>query len=350
MILRIMLAALSVLSLGAAAPVVPDRPLDFPRDRGSHPEFATEWWYVTGWLRNAEGAPLGFQVTFFRIRPDLAPGNPSAFAATQILIAHAALSDPDHGRLWTDQRVARAGFGVAEAGETDTRVFIDRWRFERRGNNYVATIPGRDFGLQLDLEPSGPPLLNGIQGYSRKGAAPDAASYYYSEPHLAVSGRIVRAGRTESVTGEAWLDHEWSSDYLEAGAVGWDWIGIDLEHGAALMAFRIRDRAGGTRWAGGTLRRPDGSVRILGPTEVSFTPGKRWRSARTGIDYPVTWTVHAGDLDLTLEPLMEDQESDSRLSTGAVYWEGAVRAFEGRQQVGRGYLELTGYGEPLKLR
>jgi predicted secreted hydrolase len=32
-----------------------------------------------------------------------------------------------------------------------------------------------------------------------------------------------------------------------------------------------------------------------------------------------------------------------------VYWEGAVRAASGGQSVGRGYLELTGYGEPLRL-
>jgi predicted secreted hydrolase len=152
------------------------------------------------------------------------------------------------------------------------------------------------------------------------------------------------------VTGEAWLDHEWSSDYLESGAVGWDWIGIDLERGGALMAFRIRGRDGNTRWAGGTLREPDGHVQSLGPEDVTFTPGRVWHSARTGIDYPVTWSIRAGARRLTLEPLMDDQESDARLSTGAIYWEGAVRALEGSTPVGRGYLELTGYGDPLELK
>jgi predicted secreted hydrolase len=347
---RALLALLLVIGLSAAAPVLPDHALEFPRDRGSHPQFLTEWWYVTGWLQEADGAPLGFQVTFFRVTPQLPADNPSAFAPRQLLIAHAGLSDPRQARLLTEQRVARAGFGIAEASEADTAVWIDRWRLERRGTDYFATIPGREFGLELELRPSAPPLLNGLRGYSRKGAAANAASYYYSEPHLAVSGEVRRAGHRGAVTGEAWLDHEWSSDYLEPGAVGWDWIGIDLEHGAALMAFRIRGRDGDTRWAGGTLRTPDGRVQSLGPEDVSFTPGRVWHSPRTGIDYPVTWSVRAGERRLTLEPLMDDQESDARLSTGAIYWEGAVRAFEGSTPVGRGYLELTGYGDPLELK
>ena len=50
---------------------------------------------------------------------------------------------------------------------------------------------------------------------------------------------------------------------------------------------------------------------------------------------------------LELDPLFDDQENDTRLSTGTVYWEGAVTARRGGKRVGRGYLELTGYtGKP----
>jgi predicted secreted hydrolase len=116
------------------------------------------------------------------------------------------------------------------------------------------------------------------------------------------------------------------------------------------MAFRIRDGHGAVRWAGGTRRWPDGRVAALGPAAVSFSPGRRWRSPRTAIAYPIEWRLDAGDLALDLLPLMDDQESDSRQSTGAVYWEGAVTAKAGAEVVGRGYLELTGYGDPLRLR
>ncbi len=334
----------------AFAAVAAGRPLSFPTDYGSHPQFRTEWWYLTGWLSTPEGAPLGFQVTFFRTRPGVAEANPSTFAPRQLLIAHVALSDPHHGRLWQDQRVRRAGLGLAEAREGDTAVWIGDWSLRRSADLYRAQVKAADFALDLALASTQPPLQNGDRGFSRKGPAPASASYYYSLPHLAVTGRLARGGRSESVSGEAWLDHEWSSEYLDAGAVGWDWIGIDLERGAALMAFRIRDAGGQARWAGGSLRDPDGRTRIFDPSQIEFTPRRVWRSPRTGVDYPVAWTVRAGERSFDLQPLMDDQENDTRLSSGAIYWEGAVRASENGRPAGRGYLELTGYGEPLRLR
>ena len=124
---------------------------------------------------------------------------------------------------------------------------------------------------------------------------------------------------------------------------------MNLDDGSALMAFRIRDSGGGAYWAGGALQAKGGNVRVLLPAEVRFTPLRRWRSPRTGIEYPVAFNVVAGDADITLEPLLDDQELDSRASVGTVYWEGAVRALAGGREVGRGYLELTGYGSALKL-
>jgi predicted secreted hydrolase len=124
---------------------------------------------------------------------------------------------------------------------------------------------------------------------------------------------------------------------------------LNLDDGGAVMAFRIRDHEGASLWAGGTLRSATGAVQTLAPQQVQFTPRRLWRSARTGTLYPIAWQVRAGERVLELEPLLEDQENDTRLSSGAVYWEGAVRAREGAREVGRGYLELTGYGEPLVL-
>jgi predicted secreted hydrolase len=195
-----------------------------------------------------------------------------------------------------------------------------------------------------------PPLLQGERGFSRKGPSPLSASYYYSLPQLRVSGEIVIDGRRRVVTGEAWFDHEWSSDVLDEQARGWDWMGINLEDGGALMAFRLRDGAGRARWAAATLRTADGAVRTFGPDEVEWTPVRRWTSPRTGAEYPVQWRVRVGGQEFEVQPLLDDAELDSRSSTGTIYWEGPVRLLgDGGAPLGRGYLELTGYAGPLDL-
>jgi predicted secreted hydrolase len=334
----------------AYAPVIAGTPLMFPADLGSHPRFRTEWWYVTGWLSTERGEPLGFQITFFRTKPQIDENNPSAFAPRQLIVAHCALSDPKHGHLWQDQRIRRAGLGLAEAGEGDTHVWIERWSLKHGSGAYAARIDAEDFALNLDFFETQAMLINGDGGVSRKGPTEQAASYYYSLPHLRVSGEISRMGAKSRVTGEAWFDHEWSSQYLDAEASGWDWIGINLDDGGALMAFRIRGLQGEQRWAGGSYRHADGRLQILRPTDIEFHAGRPWVSPRTGIAYPVEWSLRTGSQEIELKPLLDDQENDTRLSTGAIYWEGAVRAYEQQRLIGRGYLELTGYSERLRLR
>ena len=342
-------AALSMLASGPYPVVKPGVRLSFPADHGAHPAFRTEWWYVTGWLRTAEGRDLGFQVTFFRTRPAADEANPSAFAPRQVMFAHAALSDPAVGHLLHDQRVARAGFGLAEAATGDADVVLEDWNLKRSGDGRWRThVAGRDFALDLTLNPTQPVMLEGDGGYSRKGPSPAQASYYYSLPHLRVSGSVVVAGRRTPVTGEAWLDREWSSAMLAPGAVGWDWAGLDLADGGALTVFQVRDVQGRPLWAGGSLRMKDGVLVRLGPGDVVFATLRRWRSPRTGAVYPVersvTVRLPGGARTWTLEPLFDDQEIDSRAGGGPVYWEGAVRT-----PGGRGYLELTGYLAPLEM-
>jgi predicted secreted hydrolase len=331
------------------AQVTPGRTLRFPADEGSHPEFRVEWWYVTGWLETTARIALGFQVTFFRARAETDGANPSAFAPGQIMIAHAALSDPGHGRLAHDQRVARSAFNLAGAEEGRTHAWIDDWSLSQESSTYRARIASENFGLELTFARTQPPLLQGEDGVSRKGPRSKSASYYYSIPQLKVTGAITQKNRRSHVSGSGWLDHEWSSSYMDERAVGWDWIGLNFDDGASLMVFRMRDRAGAKLWAGGAHRTGDGARRTFKPAEVELTPQRTWRSPRTGATYPVTWRIQAGALDVAIEPLMDDQESDTRASTGAVYWEGAVRALREGKPVGRGYLELTGYLQPMKL-
>ncbi len=347
------LLALPMLA-GADAPqfaqVHPDTRLGFPRDFGAHPDFRTEWWYATGWLQTPDGKPLGFQVTFFRSATEHDRANPSRFAPKQLIVAHAALSDPALGKLQHDQKIARAGFGLAQASTGTTDVKLGQWALRREtGGSYSVSLPARDFTLALTMQPTQPVMLQGEQGYSRKGPKPEQASHYYSVPQLKVSGTVTRHGKPVAVSGSAWLDHEWSSTVLDARAVGWDWVGANLDDGGALMAFRIRTADGSSLWQHAVLRERDGRTHKFGNDAVSFAPLRRWTSPRTKASYPVEVDIAAGSHRWRIKPLQDDQELDSRLSTGAVYWEGAVTLERDGKQAGRGYLEMTGYLKALKL-
>lgn len=340
------------------AAVTPGQTLAFPSDTGAHPAFRIEWWYATGWLNTPEGKPLGFQITFFRSATSHDRSDPSAFAPTQLIIAHAALSDPSLGRGVHDQKIARQGFDLAYAKPGNTDVKLDGWTMVRAADgHYSVTARANGFALNLSLVPTQPPLLEGEHGYSQKGPLPGEASYYYSEPQLRVSGTVVRPGRalgeptaSTPVQGVAWLDHEWSSTLLSPDAAGWDWLGANLADGSALMAFKVRGRNGTAVWAHAALRDARGKLTTFDPAQVDFVPLRTWRSPRTDTLYPVAETVRTGPLTWQLEPLLDDQELDSRASTGTAYWEGAVTVKRDGNAVGRGYLELTGYEKPLTLQ
>src|SRR3954470_14955269 len=214
--MRRLLAAVAACALVCAHAfdaVTPGRELRFPADRGAHPGYRVEWWYVTGQLESPQG-PMGFQVTFFRVRNTGADATPGRFAPKQVLFAHAALADAAQNRFHHDQRVARAMESLVEAREGETAVRIEDWSLERRGSGYRTRVAADDFTLALDLVPTQDVLLQGDRGFSRKGPALGQASYYYSEPQLAVAGEVKVAGESRSVKGVAWLDHEWSSEVL----------------------------------------------------------------------------------------------------------------------------------------
>jgi predicted secreted hydrolase len=337
-------------------PDVVARALKFPVDFGSHPNFRTEWWYLTGWLGEAP-RQLGFQVTFFRVRTDLDAENPSAFAARQLIIAHAALADPARGKLLVDERIARTGFGVVEAASGDTDLRLDGWTLRRdpATDDYIGQITARGFTLNFRAASRGAPWLQGDRGVSSKGALPTQASYYYSRPQLRVEAdvRIVPEGAPTVMKGVAWLDHEWSSSALAPDAAGWDWAGMNLDDGSALLAFQIRQQGAGADDAPlkryGAWRSPEGDTRLIDPATVYFTPQRQWTSARSRATWPIAQRIRVGDRTFETVPLMPDQELDSRMTTGAVYWEGASTLLEGGRPVGRGYLEMTGYVTPLRI-
>jgi predicted secreted hydrolase len=331
-------------------PLPPGATLSFPKDYGAHTDFKTEWWYVTGWLNTPDGKPVGFQVTFFRSATAHDRANPSQFAPKQLIIGHAALSDPANGKLLHDQRSAREGFGLSYARSGDTDVKLEDWHMVRTADgSYTVHVDAAQFKFDITLQPTQAVMPEDQRGFSRKGPRPEQASYYYSEPHLQVSGNITRNGKAAAVTGSAWLDHEWFSEYVDPNGAGWDWMGANLDDGGALMAFQIRSKTGAKLWAHATWRDASGKITQFERDQVQFAPQRKWRSPRTNAEYPVATRLTTGGTVWDVVPLQDDQELDSRRSVGAVYWEGAVTLNRDGKRVGRAYLELTGYVSAMKL-
>ena len=322
--------------------------LAFPRDHGAHPEFRTEWWYVTGAL-DLPARDIGFQLTFFRSRPGIAEDLKSPIAPSQIVFAHAAVTPPGKPLLHAE-RAGRAKLGAGFA-TNDCDVYVGAWTLQRSGvgaaEHFRLKLQDAAFAFDLTLKPTQPLLLQGEGGWSQKGPRPALASHYVSWPQLAVSGSLSLDGKPQTAKGRAWFDHEWSSEVLAAGAVGWDWIGINLDDGGALMAFRIRNAAGDTLYAHAALRAAGGRRSEFGTSELSFTPLRHWPSHQSGARYPVQMEIRCGPHRFETVPVQDAQELTTRRPLPVSYWEGLVK-IRG-SLAGRGYLELTGYAGALKL-
>ena len=330
--------------------------LAFPRDHGAHLDHRTEWWYLTGTLAAADGRRVGVQLTFFRRGIDPADTAPpaSGLAATQVLAAHLAVADPASGSLLFAERTRRAAAGLAGCAEADLSVWVEDWRLERRPDGTLVARAAdleRAIAVDLELAPTGPLVLHGDGGVSVKGPQPGNASAYLTWPRLRTTGRVRVGGAELAVSGESWLDHEWGTSQLGAGVAGWDWLGVRLDDGRSLMAFRLR-RADGSADAhsAGTLVAADGSARHLAAANVVVEPLGGWTSPATGAAYParVRVRVPSAGLDLELRPWVAAAEIDARASTGVAYWEGPVTV--SGTAAGAGYLELTGYAGSLSGR
>ncbi len=321
----------------------------FPEDHGAHPDFRSEWWYFTGNLDDPDGRRFGFQYTLFRFA--VAPGEDersSAWGTRQVWMGHLALTDVDGGRFFRAERFSRGGdIGLAGASARPFRVWLEDWEMVSLSDPFFPlrlSAEADDFGLELALDDERGPVLQGDGGYSRKGPGEGNASHYYSYTRLEADGHISLDGRRVRVTGEAWLDREWSTSALGEDVRGWDWFALQLDDDSEVMFYRLR-RADGSAdpLSAGTVTSAGSQPRPLG-RDAAIRPLRYWTSPETGIRYPVAWRLAAPSesLDLEISALLDGQE----MATAVRYWEGAIGVSgvrDGRRVTGRGYLEMTGY-------
>lgn len=321
---------------------------EFPRDHLVHTDFKTEWWYFTGNLRAKEGREFGFQVTFFRHginerKPD------SDFGVRDLSFAHAAISDIASRKFHSEQVTSRGSFGEAGFGSGGKVAWIRDWtlRLNSDGAWEFRASPAGQI-IHLTAAPLKKPVIQGENGVSQKAAGLGQASHYYSQTRLKTTGEMVLDGKTFAVEGESWFDHEWATNQLAEDQIGWNWFGLHLDDGSDLMLYQMRRKDGSVDpVSSGTFIPKTGTAVHLRNTDFEARPGKRtWTSPSTKAVYPLEWHISIPSLGIavTTHPRLPDQEMSF---PPVIYWEGAVR-LEGKPADGRGYVELTGYGNALR--
>lgn len=324
-------------------------PWSFPRDHGRHEKFQTEWWYFTGNLRDAQGRQFGYQLTFFRhAMPPEKTSRPSAWSFRDVYAAHFAVSNVTQSRFYYDQRLARDALSIAEAAQDSLGVHLQSWS----ATEEVGVIRLRataDFGtIEFSLQNVLAPAMHGQQGLATKGEQPGQASHYYSLPHLPTRGTLSLGQERFEIKGLSWMDHEFGSSQLAPGDIGWDWLALHLPDSVEVMIYLLR-RADGSfaPYSAGSLMRGGRVVLHLSSDGFVCTPTKWWTSLQSGARYPIEWKIEFADYRLKVRAAFENQELDTRRTTGVIYWEGYVSATgkrRGRSISGEGYLEMTGYG------
>ena len=345
----------------SASSLVPARPgyvYAFPRDHGSHDDYGLEWWYFTGHLYDQSARRFGYEVTFFRKAIDDARvrEHPSRWALRHLYFAHLALTDVEGATFSFSEKFSRAAFGKAGADPGRMKVWIDRWNLEpvtEEHRQLRLTAHDAGFGVDLTLTLNKPPVLHGREGISRKGAHPGQASHYYSLTRLATRGTVRVRGEPFEVTGTSWMDHEFGSGSLGEDLVGWDWFSVQFDSNVEFMLYLLRKRDGSHDPASsGTLIFPDGTSRHLTRADFVVRATDQWISPHNRAQYPAKWIVEIPSipLEVTITPVLPDQELRTENSTRVTYWEGAVDVHghdRNAPVTGTGYVELTGYANPV---
>ena len=330
---RSILAVLATVAVSAAP-----YDFEFPRDHGTHDEFATEWWYTTGHLLTDDNRRYGFEVTFFRVnvgrasaRPGRAEARPTSnWDLRNLHLAHFAVTDIDGKQFRYHEKLNRGSKFTANAAAGYLDVFNEGWRMTtaRDGAWRLIAADGKD-SIDLTLRSRKPPAVH----------SQHRTSNYYSLTRLEVAGTI----NGKHAGGQAWFDHEFGSTAMRETIRGWDWYSIQLDNDTELMLYVLRGAE-----TSGSLVTSDGHVIPIRADQIQIRSLGQWHSQKSGGAYPMDWSIAIPSLRINLKLIsyLDDQELITRESTHVTYWEGAVivdGSFDGVAVRGKGYVEMTGY-------
>lgn len=341
----------------AFALALPGYKFSFPRDHGSHPAYATEWWYYTGNLQAKDGRRFGYQLTFFRVALTPRMRRVSKWGMRDVIVGHLTVTDVTRQKFYFDETSARSAVGLAGATGSPAYIWLKNWDLKFSGEGHSqklvanglsqnAATTGSRFALNLQTKTLKKPVAHGANGVSQKSAGIGQASHYYSFTRLATKGSLRIGDESFAVEGDSWFDHEFGSSQLGKNQTGWDWFSLQLDDGRDLMLYQLRTKGGGIdSFSSGTLVDKNGSAKHLKLADFQIHSTGTWKSS-SGAVYPSGWkvTVPRERISLVVTPEVADQELRTRV-TGVNYWEGASRV--SGASTGHGYVELTGYGGTL---
>ena len=353
----------------------PDYRMSFPLDHGTHDKFDIEWWYLTANLQDEAGDPYGLQWTLFRFknsrpRSPQAEGNKSSSSLKnspimlnestvsldkkwhndQIYMAHASIHSLD--THWFSEKFARGGVGNAGLTALPLNLFIDDWQWLNSDGDtglFPSTLtfratdtskPNAEASATFTLNQTGPLVQHGDNGFSVKSNS-GHASHYYSAPFISIEGELTQAIDTVTTApiklkGQAWFDKEWTSQLLDTGTQGWDWLSLHLDDGNKIMAFRMRLK-NQDDYVTGSYITSTGEQITLQPGDLTLQPVSVKKV--DGRQLPLIWKliIPSKKIDLTISTLKDKQWNNAAVP----YYEGMVK-IEGSHG-GVGFLELTGY-------
>ena len=318
-----------------------DGEVTLPADHGAHDEYQLEWWYITSVLENEAGTLYPFQFTLFRIGLDTPKENVEQWSDNTLWLGHASLHTPQ-GHYF-EERFARGQVGNAGVKVSPFTAYIDDWLWQSDSEKLAPSIFNIQFesgpNLTLSLSDNGGYIKHQETGVSIKSANKQVLSYYYSAPFLKLEGTLSQSDESQHVNGNAWFDHEWSTELVGNQVTGWDWFSIHLNDGSKLMVFRLHS-VDNTPFVNGTLITRDGEqIRLSGAnTELTILNTERIFDS----EHPVSWQLAIADydIDVTIEPIYKKQYNEGVLG----YYEGGILV--SGSHGGNGFLELTGYVNP----